>query len=105
MQFPLTEKWRGLYPLITSLNNYSYELNSRAKSSQRAFNIFMKKILVPIANGVEEIESVSIIDILRRAGAEVTVASVTNICKLPHPVAFVLLQINILQNALQKSMI
>ena len=35
-----------------------------------------KKVLVPIANGVEEIESVSIIDVLRRAGAEVTVASV-----------------------------
>jgi len=34
------------------------------------------KILVPIANGSEEIESVCIIDTLRRAGAEVTVASV-----------------------------
>lgn len=35
-----------------------------------------KKVLVPIANGVEEIESVGIIDVLRRAGAIVTVASV-----------------------------
>ena len=34
------------------------------------------KVLVPIANGSEEIEAVCIIDILRRAGAEVTVASV-----------------------------
>ncbi len=35
-----------------------------------------KKALVPIADGIEEIESVCIIDVLRRGGAEVTVASV-----------------------------
>jgi 4-methyl-5(b-hydroxyethyl)-thiazole monophosphate biosynthesis len=34
------------------------------------------KVLVPIANGTEEIEAVCIIDALRRAGADVTVASV-----------------------------
>ena len=37
-----------------------------------------KKVLVPIADGTEEIEAVCIIDVLRRAGAEVTVASVGN---------------------------
>jgi protein deglycase len=36
----------------------------------------IKKVLVPIADGTEEIEAVCIIDVLRRAGAEVAVASV-----------------------------
>ena len=34
------------------------------------------KVLVPIADGTEEIEAVCIIDVLRRAGADVVVASV-----------------------------
>ena len=38
-----------------------------------------KKVLVPIADGIEEIEAVCIIDILRRAEADVTVASVGDI--------------------------
>ncbi len=39
-------------------------------------NTTAPRVLVPIANGTEEIEAVCIIDVLRRAGAMVTVASV-----------------------------
>lgn len=38
--------------------------------------VMSKTVLVPISNGSEELEAVTIIDVLRRAGAEVTVASV-----------------------------
>ena len=36
-----------------------------------------RTVLVPVADGTEELEAVAIIDVLRRAGATVTVASVT----------------------------
>jgi len=36
-----------------------------------------KTVLIPVADGTEELEAVAIIDVLRRAGADVTVASVS----------------------------
>lgn len=38
-----------------------------------------KKVLIPIADGTEELEAVTIIDVLRRAECDVTVASVGNL--------------------------
>lgn len=38
----------------------------------------MKKVLVPLAEGFEEIEAVASIDILRRGGVEVVTASITD---------------------------
>lgn len=35
----------------------------------------MKKVLIPITNGFEEIEAISVVDLLRRAHIEVTLAS------------------------------
>lgn len=37
----------------------------------------MKKILVPLANGFEEIETVTVVDVLRRAGLEVVMAGLS----------------------------
>lgn len=38
----------------------------------------MCQVLVPVANGTEEMELITIIDVLRRADADVVVASVEN---------------------------
>ncbi|XP_010279104.1 PREDICTED: protein DJ-1 homolog B-like [Nelumbo nucifera] len=52
----------------SSLKNKSFSATTMASAVQ--------KVLVPIANGTEPMEAVITIDVLRRAGADVTVASV-----------------------------
>lgn len=42
----------------------------------------MSRVLVPIANGSEDIETITIIDVLRRGGVEVVVASIHNELKI-----------------------
>ncbi len=39
----------------------------------------MAKLVIPISNGFEEIEAISIIDICRRAQIEVTIAALENL--------------------------
>ncbi|GLU15286.1 hypothetical protein SLE2022_317880 [Rubroshorea leprosula] len=51
-------------------------LRNRFSFSVAAMASPPKKVLVPIANGTEPMEAVITIDVLRRAGADVTVASV-----------------------------
>lgn len=48
----------------------------RLKTKQDHMAAPTKRVLVPIGNGTEEIEAVCVIDVLRRASAEVVVASV-----------------------------
>lgn len=50
----------------------------QSKFSQRGGSGVVKMVLVPVADGSEELEAVAIVDVLRRAGANVTIASVTD---------------------------
>ncbi|KAH9722913.1 protein DJ-1 [Citrus sinensis] len=67
--FPLTEHF--LPKQIPSLKNRIFSFTTTATMSSTS-----KRVLVPVANGSEPIEAVITIDVLRRSGADVTVASV-----------------------------
>ena len=46
-------------------------------AGEDAENIMSPKVLIAIADGIEELEAVTVIDVLRRAQADVTVAGVS----------------------------
>ena len=65
--------WRaetGMYGVYMRISSTIQRGNSPAQP----LNQPLPKVLVPLAQGCEELEAVSIIDILRRAGVEVVVA-------------------------------
>nr|XP_051114635.1 protein DJ-1 homolog B [Andrographis paniculata] len=83
-----TLNFRHLTPLVSyisppqkSLLGSSYFRTPSVRRINRIYTSIMasaadKKVLVPVANGTEPLEAVVTIDVLRRAGADVTVASV-----------------------------
>jgi protein deglycase len=42
----------------------------------------MARVLIPLADGFEDIEAVTVIDVLRRGGVEVVTASITDRCEV-----------------------
>ncbi|KAL7103708.1 hypothetical protein ACP275_08G196300 [Erythranthe tilingii] len=76
---------RPLAPYLSSLPkrplnfSYSHSISISRRNSRFSASIMAsaaKKVLVPVANGTEPLEAVITVDVLRRAGADVTVASV-----------------------------
>ncbi|XP_073155698.1 protein DJ-1 homolog C isoform X1 [Henckelia pumila] len=75
-QSPKTQKKPALRQRSSKPNKNISPAPIRTPSTGPSSSIPRKKVLVPIGFGTEEMEAVIIIDILRRAGAEVTLASV-----------------------------
>ncbi|CAL5038819.1 unnamed protein product [Urochloa decumbens] len=67
-------------PLVRRLQTLTRALALASSSSQAMASApAPKKVLVPVANGTEPMEAVITIDVLRRAGADISVASVASV--------------------------
>ncbi|XP_057823621.2 protein DJ-1 homolog C isoform X3 [Cryptomeria japonica] len=82
------------YKRRSSTSSSSEEAKCKSSTPQPC----LKKVLVPIGAGTEEMEAVIIIDVLRRAGAHVTVASVERDLQIKAS-----LQVNIIADTLISS--
>ncbi|GKY97653.1 hypothetical protein MPSEU_000723700 [Mayamaea pseudoterrestris] len=70
---------------------FSTSINSARRLSTRLFDMPTKQVLVPIADGSEEIETTCLTDTLTRFGAHVTVASVMAnqlVCRMSRGIKF-----------------
>ncbi|KAK8698924.1 hypothetical protein V6N13_115027 [Hibiscus sabdariffa] len=74
-QFPRTTAKLALKPTKASASTVPTTPSTTTTVTSTA-TACTKKVLVPIGFGTEEMEAVILVDVLRRAGAEVTVASV-----------------------------
>ncbi len=61
-----------------------------------------KTVLVPVSDGTEELEAVAIIDVLRRAEADVTVASVSGLRQITASRGMVLVADTLLEDCLEQ---
>ncbi|OMO63221.1 ThiJ/PfpI [Corchorus olitorius] len=75
-QLPTTRAKRFLKPTKAAPSAIPIAPATTTDDSNTATSASTKKVLVPIGFGTEEMEAVILVDVLRRAGAKVTVASV-----------------------------
>ncbi|KAG4164829.1 hypothetical protein ERO13_A13G041000v2 [Gossypium hirsutum] len=75
-QLPITTAKLALKPIRASTSTVPTTPSTTSTVASSPTAASTKKALVPIGFGTEEMEAVILVDVLRRAGAEVTVASV-----------------------------
>ncbi|OMO74088.1 ThiJ/PfpI [Corchorus capsularis] len=75
-QLPITRAKRSSKPTKAAPLAIRTAPATTMDDTNAATSVSTKKVLVPIGFGTEEMEAVILVDVLRRAGAEVTVASV-----------------------------
>ena len=80
----------NLVTALVALAAAGHPVEVGAKQRKTAFGklaamkegLHVRSVLVPVADGVEEMELITIVDVLRRAGLRVTVASIEKSTKI-----------------------